>query len=87
MMGGRTDRDGQGHRAGNAEIARVTHRGLLRVVIVATEAIDAREQVLVDYGEAYWRASGVAPRPLPRLLVDVPFGANPANPDARRQYG
>ena len=49
---------------------RVEHRGLLRVVIVATEAIAAREQVLVDYGEAYWRASGVEPRSLPRWLWD-----------------
>ena len=55
----------------NAEIVRVVHRGLLRVVIVAREAIAPGCQVLVDYGEAYWRASGVAPRPLPRLLVDV----------------
>ena len=66
----------------NAEIVRVVHRGLLRVVIVAREAIAPGCQVLVDYGDAYWRARGVAPRPLPRLLVDVPFGANPANPDA-----
>ena len=55
----------------NAEIVRVVHRGLLRVVIVAREAIAPGCQVLVDYGEAYWRACGVAPRPLPRLLVDV----------------
>ena len=54
----------------NAEIVRVEHRGLLRVVIVATEDIAAREQVLVDYGEAYWRASGVEPRSLPRWLWD-----------------
>ena len=56
--------------APNAEITRVVHRGLLRVVIVAREAIDAGEQVLVDYGEAYWRASGVEPQSLPRWLAD-----------------
>ena len=55
----------------NAEIVRVVHRGLLRVVIVAREAIAPGGQVLVDYGDAYWRASGVAPRPLPRILADV----------------
>ena len=55
----------------NAEIVRVEHRGLLRVVIVAREAIAPGGQVLVDYGDAYWRASGVAPRPLPRILADV----------------
>ena len=47
------------------------YRGLLRVVIVAREAIAPGGQVLVDYGDAYWRASGVAPRPLPRILADV----------------
>jgi len=50
---------------------RVVHRGLLRVVIVAKEGIAPGCQVLVDYGDAYWRASGVAPRPLPRILADV----------------
>ena len=55
----------------NAEIVRVVHRGLLRVVIVAREGIAPGGQVLVDYGDAYWRASGVAPRPLPRILADV----------------
>ena len=55
----------------NAEIVRVVHRGLLRVVIVAREAIAPGGQVLVDYGDAYWRASSVAPRPLPRILADV----------------
>ena len=59
----------------NAEIARVKHRGLLRVVIVATEAIATGEQVLVDYGEAYWRASGVAPQSLPRWLADYDVGS------------
>ena len=61
--------------APNAEIVRIVHRGLLRVVIVAREAIDAGEQVLVDYGEAYWRASDVEPRPLPRWLVDYDVGS------------
>ncbi len=61
--------------APNAEITRVEHRGLLRVVIVATEDIAAREQVLVDYGEAYWRASGVAPQSLPRWLADYDVGS------------
>ena len=41
------------------------------VVIVAREGIAPGGQVLVDYGDAYWRASGVAPRPLPRILADV----------------
>ncbi len=61
--------------APNAEITRVVHRGLLRVVIVAREAIDAGEQVLVDYGEAYWRASGVEPQSLPRWLADYDVGS------------
>ena len=61
--------------APNAEITRVEHRGLLRVVIVATEDIAAREQVLVDYGEAYWRASGVEPQSLPRWLADYDVGS------------
>ena len=59
----------------NAEIVRVVHRGLLRVVIVAREAIAAGEQVLVEYGEAYWCASGVEPQSLPQWLADYDVGS------------
>lgn len=52
--------------APNADFRRVVHRGLLRVVIVATAPIDVGDQVFVDYGASYWRASPVDPAPLPR---------------------
>ncbi|KAJ8610029.1 hypothetical protein CTAYLR_006639 [Chrysophaeum taylorii] len=48
----------------NAEILRCTFAGLLRVVIVATRTIAPGEQVLVDYGAAYWRGLDLDPVPL-----------------------
>ena len=65
------------------------HRGLLRVCVVAVTRIAPGDQVLVDYGDAYWRASGVRPRALPRCLADIgPADWNPiddlaSEPDLR----
>lgn len=50
----------------NADFRRLEHRGLLRVVIVATRRIAAGEQIFVDYGGAYWRANPVRREALPR---------------------
>ena len=68
---------------------RVVHHGLLRVCVVAVTRIAPGDQILVDYGDAYWRASGVRPRALPRCLADIgPADWNPiddlaSEPDLR----
>ena len=48
----------------NADLVRCSHDGLLRVFVVATRDIPKGDQILVDYGVAYWRDS---PETLRRL--------------------
>ena len=45
----------------NAGFEQVVHRGMVRIACVTKRTIAAGEQVLVDYGAAYWKQAGVEP--------------------------
>lgn len=45
----------------NLEAIPVAVDGVWRIVFVATTDIEAGEQLLIDYGEAFWRARGIEP--------------------------
>ena len=55
----------------NATLAPVTaSSGLRRLLIVTTKTIEPGDQILMDYGKAYWQGKGLQPSSLKARVVD-----------------
>lgn len=66
----------------NADLDRCTFDGLVRVVVVSNRPIQPGEQILVDYGTAYW--ANLKRRPV--RLDPEPARQHPDNNKVRRRF-
>ena len=65
----------------NATFEQVVHRGMVRIACITKRSITAGEQLLVDYGAAYWKQAGVEPVQLATHAAPTAISPGETNPD------
>ena len=63
------------------QIEQVVHRGMVRIACITKRSITAGEQLLVDYGAAYWKQAGVEPVQLATRAAPTAISPGETNPD------